>query len=52
MYLGLPPRGLADLAREWWTDQESYASPLRARLSPPRLARMAGMYAGLRRAAR
>ena len=48
-YLGLPARGLADVAREWWTDQASYRSPLRARLSHQRLARLAGMYAGLRR---
>ena len=52
MYLGLPERGLADVAKEWWTDQASYRSALRARLSHRRLARLAGMYAGLRRAHR
>jgi rhamnosyltransferase len=50
LYLDLPPRGAADVAREWWTDQASYRSRLRARLSHRRVVRLLGMYAGLRRA--
>jgi len=50
LYLDLPARGAGDIAREWWTDQASYRSRLRARLSPRRVVRMLGMYTGLRRA--
>jgi rhamnosyltransferase len=49
MYLELPPRGVREVAEEWWRDQDSHRSRLRARLSPRRAARLAGMYAGLRR---
>lgn len=49
MYLDMPPYGLAQLVREWWTDRASWRSHLRARLSPPRVAQLLGKYAGLRR---
>lgn len=49
MFLELDPYSLSDLAREWWSDQESFRSPWRARLSPWRAARLLGMYAGRRR---
>jgi rhamnosyltransferase len=39
---------LGEMAREWWTDQGSYRSPARARLSHRRAARLLGRYAGLR----
>jgi rhamnosyltransferase len=52
MYLGLPARGAWEVAREWWSDQASYRSRLRSRLSHRRAARLLGMYAGLRRAQR
>ena len=46
-----PPDGVA-LLRTWWSDREGYDSTLRARLSPKRLARLAGSYVGQRAAAR
>jgi hypothetical protein len=36
------------MLREWWTDQDSYRSRSRARLSHRRAARLLGRYAGLR----
>jgi len=36
------------MVHEWWTDQDSYRSPSRARLSHRRAARLLGRYAGLR----
>ena len=37
-----------EMVREWWTDQDSYRSKGRARLSHRRAARLLGRYAGLR----
>lgn len=37
-----------EMVREWWTDQDSYRSRSRARLSHRRAARLLGRYAGLR----
>jgi rhamnosyltransferase len=37
------------LARDWWSDVRFYSSPLRARASHRRLARLLGTYAGRRR---
>ena len=37
-----------EMVREWWTDQDSYRSPSRARLSHRRAARLLGRWAGLR----
>ena len=42
----------AESLRTWWSDREFYDSALRARLSPKRLARLAGDYAGRRAASR
>jgi rhamnosyltransferase len=50
MMLDLPRYGLRDLAREWWTERDAYASPVRARLSHRRAVRLAGGYVGRRRA--
>jgi hypothetical protein len=36
------------MVREWWTDQDSYRSMSRARLSHRRAARLLGRYAGVR----
>jgi glycosyltransferase involved in cell wall biosynthesis len=49
-FLDLPPYGVRDLAHEWWTDLRFYDSPVRARLSHRRAARLLGAYAGRRRA--
>ena len=38
------------LLAEWWTDRRFYGSPLRARLSHRRAARLLGAHAGRRRA--
>lgn len=50
-FLELPPYGPRELMGDWWSDLRFYNSPLRARLSHRRAARMLGTYAG-RRAAR
>lgn len=49
---GLPVPGPGELVRSWWSDLRFYDSPLRARLSHRRAARMLGDYAGRRRALR
>jgi rhamnosyltransferase len=51
-FIDAPPYGVGDLAGEWWSDLRFYRSPLKARLSHRRAARMLGAYAGRRRAAR
>ncbi len=51
-FLGTPPQAPGQLVSEWWGDLRFYDSPLRARLSHRRAARLLGAYAGLRRAAR
>ncbi|MCW2991405.1 MAG: glycosyl transferase family 2 [Solirubrobacterales bacterium] len=48
MFLELGPYPLRALAREWWSDLGTYRSPLRARLSHRRAARLLGAYAGRR----
>jgi rhamnosyltransferase len=45
-----PRWGAGELAREWWNDLRWYRSPLRARLSHRRAARLLGEWAGRRRA--
>jgi rhamnosyltransferase len=40
------PRTLVGLARAWWSDTRWYGSPLRARVSHRRMARLLGAYAG------
>jgi rhamnosyltransferase len=50
MFLDLPPVTLRSLLGEWWSDQASYRSSWRARLSHRRAARLLGAYAGSRRA--
>lgn len=49
MAFGLPSYGAGELARQWWSDLRFYDSPLRARLSHRRAARLLGAYAGRRR---
>jgi glycosyltransferase involved in cell wall biosynthesis len=48
MFLELDHYGARDLARDWWSDVRWYDSPLRARLSHRRAARLLGGYAGRR----
>ena len=50
MAFELSPYGLRDLARDWWNELGTYDSALRARLSYKRAIRLAGGYAGRRRA--
>lgn len=49
-FLELPAYGLRAAAGEWWGDQGWHASPARARISPRRLARLAGKWWGARAA--
>lgn len=49
-YAELPPYGPGGLMRDWWSDLRFYGSPLKARLSHRRAARLLGTYAGRRRA--
>ena len=51
-FLELPPYGLGALISEWWSDLRFYDSPMRARLSHRRAARLLGTYAGRRAAMR
>lgn len=48
MFLELDQYGVTELARDWWSDLRWYGSPLRARLSQRRAARLLGGYAGRR----
>lgn len=48
----VPPQGVGELAARWWRDRERYPSHARARLSPKRLARLTGEFAGRRLARR
>lgn len=52
MFLELPPCDARRALRTWWTDRERYRSATRARLSPRRLARLAGQLRGRQRGAR
>jgi rhamnosyltransferase len=47
-FLELPPYGARELITEWWSDLRWYDSPLRARASHRRAARLLGGYAGRR----
>ena len=49
-FLDLPPYGVPDLAREWWSDQGGHRSRARARLDPRRAARLGGKWWGRRSA--
>jgi rhamnosyltransferase len=49
-FAGPAPTGPRALAREWWSDLRWYHSPLQARLSHRRAARLLGAYAGRREA--
>jgi rhamnosyltransferase len=51
-FLELPPYEPRHLAREWWSEQGWHRSPLRARVSPRRAARLLGSYDGRRDARR
>jgi rhamnosyltransferase len=48
MFLPVEAQRLRELGAEWWNEREHYDSALRARLSPKRLARLAGTFAGRR----
>ena len=52
MFMPVQRQPVAELAKQWWNEREYYDSALRARLSPKRLARLAGAYAGRRAGAR
>jgi rhamnosyltransferase len=45
-FLELPPYRPRDLAREWWGERAGRGSAFRARVSPRRLAELAGTYSG------
>ncbi len=47
MYREVPRYGARELVREWWSERAGWPSHWRARLSPQRIARLAGKYAGL-----
>lgn len=47
-FLELANYGPRELAREWWTQRGWHGSPLRARCSPRRVARLLGAYTGRR----
>lgn len=47
-FVALPPYGPRQLLADWWSDGRWYSSPLRARLSHRRAARLLGSYAGRR----
>jgi glycosyltransferase involved in cell wall biosynthesis len=51
-YLDLGAYGPRQLAADWWSDTRWYDSPIRARVSHRRTARLLGAYAGRRRARR
>jgi rhamnosyltransferase len=48
MFRDVPRYGVRELAREWWSDLNGWPSHARARLSPQRIARLLGKYAGLK----
>jgi hypothetical protein len=52
MYLDLPPFPLEAAVRRWWDERDGHTTAMRARLSPWRVARLAGEWAGRRRGAR
>lgn len=50
MFLDVGGSSVRRLVRDWWSELETYRSPLRARLSHRRAARLLGAHAGRRRA--
>jgi hypothetical protein len=46
MFRDVPRYGARELAREWWHERNGWPSHFRARLSPQRIARLLGKYAG------
>jgi rhamnosyltransferase len=48
MYLDIPPYGVAQLARDWWTGLDGYPSHWRARLGRHRMLRLLGRWRGSR----
>ncbi|MCW2990038.1 MAG: glycosyl transferase family 2 [Solirubrobacterales bacterium] len=48
----VPRQPVSELAARWWREREGYPSAWRARLSPKRLGRLIGEFAGRRAAAR
>jgi rhamnosyltransferase len=46
MFRDVPRYGAGELLREWWLDRKGWPNHLRARLSPQRIARLLGKYAG------
>jgi rhamnosyltransferase len=47
MYHEVPRYAARELVREWWSDRTGWPNHFRARLSPQRIARLLGKYAGL-----
>jgi hypothetical protein len=48
MFREVPRYGTRELIREWWRDSGGWPNHFRARLSPQRIARLLGKYAGLK----
>jgi rhamnosyltransferase len=48
MFREVPRYGPRELIREWWHDSAGWPNHFRARLSPQRIARLLGKYAGLK----
>jgi rhamnosyltransferase len=46
MFRDVPRYGLPELAREWWSERNGWPNHFRARLSPQRIARLLGKFAG------
>jgi rhamnosyltransferase len=51
-FADVPPQPLGELLARWWRDPERYPSHARARVSPKRIARLTGEFAGRRLARR
>jgi rhamnosyltransferase len=51
-FADVPRQPLGELAQRWWRDREGYPGRARALLSPKRLGRLTGEFAGRRAAAR
>jgi hypothetical protein len=48
MFRDVARYGMRELAREWWSERNGWPNQLRARVSPQRMARLLGKYAGTR----
>jgi hypothetical protein len=46
MFHDVPRYGPRELVHEWWHDRRGWPNHVRARLSPQRIARLLGKYAG------